>query len=71
MARVTIAPATWRLRLLKVRLSPWTVTRFVPGPEFDGYADSGNGPTARSSDGGGWLHIRLPKWSVLSFRQVG
>ena len=40
-------------------------------PEYDGYADSGNGPTARWSDGGGFVPIRLPKWSVLSFRQVG
>jgi 1,4-alpha-glucan branching enzyme len=40
-------------------------------PDFDGYADSGNGPDARWSDAGAWIHIRLPKWSVLSFRQVG
>ena len=39
-------------------------------PEFDGYADSGNGPTPRAGDGGGWVPVRLPKWSVLSFRQI-
>jgi len=40
-------------------------------PLYDGYADSGNGPDSRWSDGGGYVHIRLPKWSVLCFRQVG
>lgn len=39
-------------------------------PEFDGYADSGNGPFARHSDAGGYVHVRLPKWSVLCFRQI-
>jgi 1,4-alpha-glucan branching enzyme len=39
-------------------------------PEFDGYADSGNGSSARHSDAGGYVHIRLPKWSVLCFKQV-
>jgi 1,4-alpha-glucan branching enzyme len=40
-------------------------------PEYGGYPDSGNGSDARWSDGGGYVHIRLPKWSVLCFRQVG
>jgi 1,4-alpha-glucan branching enzyme len=39
-------------------------------PEFDGYAESGNGPGARHADAGGYVHVRLPKWSVLCFRQV-
>ncbi len=40
-------------------------------PEFGGYPDSGNGPDARLSDPASWLSIRLPKWSVLSLRQLG
>jgi 1,4-alpha-glucan branching enzyme len=40
-------------------------------PLYGGYEDSGNGPDALWSDGGGYVHIRLPKWSVLCFRQVG
>jgi 1,4-alpha-glucan branching enzyme len=40
-------------------------------PDFGGYPDSGNGPGARWSDGGGWVPVRLPKWSVLAFRQIG
>lgn len=39
-------------------------------PEYGGYADSGNGPSARHADAGGYVHIRLPKWSVLCFRQI-
>jgi 1,4-alpha-glucan branching enzyme len=39
-------------------------------PEYGGYADSGNGSEARWSEHGS-LAIRLPKWSVLSFRQLG
>ena len=40
-------------------------------PIFGGYENSGTGPGARGCDGGGYLHIRLPSWSVVSFRQVG
>lgn len=40
-------------------------------PLFGGYPDSGNGSGVRESDGGGYIHIRLPKWAVLSFRQLG
>jgi 1,4-alpha-glucan branching enzyme len=40
-------------------------------PDFGGYPDSGNGPDARRADAGGFVPIRLPKWSVLCLRQVG
>lgn len=40
-------------------------------PQLGGYEDSGNGPTSRASDAGGYVPIRLPKWSVLCFRQIG
>jgi 1,4-alpha-glucan branching enzyme len=39
-------------------------------PEFDGYPDSGNGSDERVSDAGGYIWIRLPKWSLLCFRQT-
>jgi 1,4-alpha-glucan branching enzyme len=40
-------------------------------PSYGGYENSGSGPGARGCDGGGYLHIRLPSWSVVCFRQVG
>jgi len=39
-------------------------------PEYDGHADSGNGEDVRHTSPDGRLWIRLPKWSVLCFRQV-
>jgi 1,4-alpha-glucan branching enzyme len=40
-------------------------------PLYGGYENSGNGSDSRWSDAGGYVHIRLPKWSVLCFKQVG
>jgi 1,4-alpha-glucan branching enzyme len=39
-------------------------------PCYGGYEDSGNGPGARGCDGAGWLHARIPAWSVLAFRKA-
>jgi 1,4-alpha-glucan branching enzyme len=40
-------------------------------PTYGGHENSGCGPGARGSDGGGWVHIALPRWSVVCLKQVG
>jgi 1,4-alpha-glucan branching enzyme len=39
-------------------------------PCYGGYEDSGNGPGVRWCDGAGYLHVRIPSWSVLAFRKA-
>lgn len=46
----------------------WQEIFSTQAPQFGGYEDSGNGPTPRGRDAGGYVPIRLPKWSVLCFR---
>lgn len=40
-------------------------------PTCGGHENSGSGPGARGTDGGSWMHMWQPCWSVLCFRQVG